>query len=221
MGRAELLMSRKQYGEALEIYQTLLVGDPKNPALLNKAGIACQQQLDFKNAKRYYERAIKIDPKFNVAINNLGTVYYQFRKYKRAVREYKKALSLDPESGSFYSNLGYAYFSLKEYDNAMAAFRRALELDPGLFERRNTAGSLLMERTVGDRGLFFFYLAKSYAQMNNAQRCAEYLRKSRDEGYKQVATAKTDPAFATVRENPLVKEVLDSLTPSPPARSDL
>lgn len=210
--RGDALVAQKQYSDAIGVYQELLRAYPRDAALLNKIGIAYHQEVNLREAKRYYERAVHADPKYASAVNNLGALEYQRKNYKKAVRQYDKAISIDPTVGSFYSNLGYANFGMKQFDAAMAAFRKAMEIDPSLFEQHGQSGTVLMERSVDDRGEFFFYLAKSFAQAGNAERCANYLRKSRDEGYKRVAAAKTDPAFATVRENPLVKDVLDSLT---------
>jgi len=74
---------------------------------------------------------------------------------------------------------------------------------------------------VDDKGTFFFFLAKSYASMGNAERCAHYLRMARDEGYTGLAAVQTDPAFASVLKDPSVQEILQPASPSanqtPPA----
>ena len=223
--RADLFMARKQYPEAAEVYQRLVAQEPRNAILLNKLGIACHQQMMLEQAKRYYERAAKADKTFANAYNNLGTIYYQRKNYRKAIRAYKQALVLDSRIAAVHSNLGYAYFGEKHYDEAMDAFRRALTIDPAVFDRSQNAGSLLQDRSVSDHGLFYFFLAKSFAQMGNAQRCAQYLRKARDEGYERLAAAKTDPAFASVLDDPEVGEIL-GMTPavdkkietSPPGR---
>ncbi len=212
--RADSMVARKMYTDALAAYKALQAKKPHNAALLNKIGICYHHLLKLNDAKRHYQLALRADPKFASAANNIGTIYYQQKKYKKAVKEYQRAIAIGPELGSFDSNLGYAYFSDKQYDRAMAAFRRALQLEPTVFERHSLTGTAMMERSVEDHGLFFFFLAKSYAQMGNAERCAEFLRKARDEGFTKVASAKTDPAFAGVREHPLVKQVLDNLSPA-------
>lgn len=211
--RGDGFVADKQYSDAIAVYQGLLQEHPRDAVLLNKIGIAYQQQHDMRDAKRYYDRAIKADPKYASAFNNLGAIEYDSKRYKKAIRDYNKAIALDPGVGSFYSNLGYAYMSTKEVEPAMAAFRKAIAIDPGVFEQHGQAGTILMERSIEDRAQFFYYLAKSFAQAGDAEHCANYLRKARDEGYKLIANVKTDPAFAAVRENPLVKEILDSLTP--------
>ncbi len=215
--RADLMMVRKQYAEAAALYLNLVQQEPRNAVLLNKLGIAYHQQMILDQAKRYYERAAKADRTYANAYNNIGTVYYQRRNYRKAIRAYKQALHINPNMATVYSNLGYAYFGQKHYEEAMDAFHRALELDPTVFDRSQSAGTLLQDRSVSDHGLFYFFLAKSFAQVGNAERCAEYLRKARDEGYPGLASAKTDPAFASVLHDPAVAEVLQ-LTP-PPAKT--
>ncbi len=66
-------------------------------------------------------------------------------------------------------------------------------------------------RSVEDHGLFDFMLAKSYAQMGDAPHCAIYLRRAIDDGYKQLAAAQTDPAFANVRTDPDVKVLFEEI----------
>ncbi len=210
-GRADLQMARKEYAEAAKTYRQLVVQAPKNPVYLNKLGIAYHQQTMLSVAQRFYEKAAKADPQYADALNNIGTVYYQRKKYGKAVRYYRKALQIRETMPAVYCNLGYAYFSEKHYVEAMDAFQRAVQLDPAVFDHSSRTGSILQDRSlVGERGMFNFLLAKSYAQMGNAERCAHYLRKARDEGYSSIAKVKDDPAFAAVLRDPGVQEALQA-----------
>jgi tetratricopeptide (TPR) repeat protein len=208
--RADLQMARKEYAEAAKTYKQLVVQAPRNPVYLNKLGIAYHQQQMLSVAQRFYEKAVKTDPQYADAFNNIGTIYYQKKKYSKAVRFYKKALQIREDMPAVYCNLGYAYFSEKHYPEAMAAFQRAVHLDPTVFEHSSRTGSILQDRSVGDRGTFYFLLAKSYAQVGNAERCAYYLHKARDEGYASMAKVKDDPAFAAVLRDPGVQEALQA-----------
>ena len=69
-------------------------------------------------------------------------------------------------------------------------------------------GSILQQRAAPNPGLFFFLLAKSFAKAGDAERTAHYLKLSRDDGYKDFATAEKDPEFAKVIQDPRVHEVL-------------
>jgi len=219
----DLHMARKRFSEAIEVYKSLLQKEPKNPVLLNKIGIAYHQLMQLGEARRYYQRSIKADKTYAPARNNLGAVYYDMRKYRQAVNEFRRAIKLRPDMATAHSGLGYSYFARKKYDDAVLSFQRALQLDPDIFERRSSFGSLVQSGTVADRALFYFFLAKTFALQDNAERCAHYLRKSRDEGYKNIDKVETDPAFASVLKDPLVQQVLHptptaAATPRPPGR---
>jgi len=204
----DLYMVRKEYREAAELYKRLADENPKNAVYFNKLGIALHQQTALNLALKYYERATKIDPLYADAQNNIGTIWYQRKKYGKAIRAYQRALKIRGDMAVLYSNLGYAYFEDKKYEQSIASFKQALVLDPQFFEHNGSrTGSVLQDRSVNDRGRFYFMLAKSFAEAGNVERCLIYLRKAKDEGYKELAAAKSDPAFAAVLKDPAIQEV--------------
>ena len=206
---ADLYMARKDYREAALTYKQLADRNPQNPVYLNKLGIALHQQAALGAALKYYERASKVDPSYADAQNNIGTIWYQRKKYGRAIKAYKKAINIRSDMAVLHSNLGYAYFGEKKYQEAISSFRQALALDPQLFEHNGSrSGSILQDRSVSDRGRFYFLLAKSFAEAGNLERCLIYLRKAKDEGYKELSSVKSDPSFAVVLKDPAVQEVL-------------
>lgn len=210
---ADLLMVRKEYREAERDYKELTEQEPRNAVFENKLGIAKHQQMDLHGALKCYERAMKLDHQYADAQNNIGTIWYQRKKYGKAIRAYRKAIKLRPDMAVLYSNLGYAYFGDKKFEESIASFRQALAIDPGVFDHNGSrAGSLLQDRSVWDRGRFYYLLAKSFAEAGNLDRCLLYLRKAKDEGYKSLNDVKSDPAFAAMLQLPAMQEVL-----APPA----
>ncbi|HEX2662370.1 MAG TPA: tetratricopeptide repeat protein [Candidatus Acidoferrum sp.] len=206
---ADLYMARKEYREASQLYKRLADQNPQNAVYLNKLGISLHQQAALGPALKYYERAVKADPSYADAENNIGTIYYQRKKYGKAIKAYQRAIAIRNDMPVLYSNLAYAFFEDKKFEQAIASFRQALVLDPQLFERSSSRnGSILQDRTVGDRGKFYFLLAKSFAEAGNLDRCLIYLRKAKDEGYKELAAIKMDPSFAAVIKNPAIQEIL-------------
>jgi tetratricopeptide (TPR) repeat protein len=206
---ADVYMARKDYREAAETYKRLTDENPRNAVYLNKLGIALHQQAALTLALKYYEKATKIDPTYADAENNIGTIWYQRKKYGKAIKSYQRAIAVRRDMPVLYSNLGYAYFGDKKYDQSIAAFHQALTLDPQFFEHNgNRNGSVLQDRSVTDRGRFYYLLAKSFAEAGNLDRCIVYLRKAKDEGYKDLMAAKTDPDFAIMLKNPAVQEIL-------------
>jgi tetratricopeptide (TPR) repeat protein len=205
----DLYMARKQYREATEQYRSLSEQNPRNAVYLNKLGIALHQQTALSAALKFYERAVKVNPKYADAENNIGTIWYQRKKYGKAVRAYQKAIKMRDDMPVLYSNLGYAYFSQGKYEDSIAAFRTALAKDPQFFERGSSrTGSILQDRSVPDRGRFYFLLAKSFAEAGNLDRAIFYLRKSKEEGYTQINEVKKDPAFAALLQDPAVIDLL-------------
>jgi len=203
--RGDILMARKQYREAVDTYSEI---KPLTATLVNKIGIAYHQMLELNLARKHYERAIKLDPKYAEAINNLGTVHYAKKSYRRAIGQYKKALKLSPDSASIYSNLGTAHFARKKYKDAAEAYEKALSLDPDVFERRNSHGILLQERSVQERAKFHFYMAKTYAKAGAVERALLYIRKSLEEGFKERDKYKEDPEFAKLQELPEFQQLM-------------
>jgi tetratricopeptide (TPR) repeat protein len=203
--RADILMARKMYREAAEIYKQC----PLDSAVIqNKIGIAYHQMMQTDIAKRYYERAIKLDPNYAEAINNVGTIYYSRKSYRRATKLYQRALTLAPNSASIYSNLGTAFFARRNYKKAAEIYEKALALDPEVFEHRNSWGILLQERSVEERAKFYYYLAKTYAKAGMNDRALTYIRKALEEGLTERKKMMEDPEFASLRKLPEFQELL-------------
>ncbi|MFZ0416176.1 MAG: tetratricopeptide repeat protein, partial [Candidatus Acidiferrales bacterium] len=205
--RADILMARKMYPEAARSYERLAKQEPHNAALLNKLGIAYEGGHNDGPAERSFKKAIKEDKTYASAYNNVGTVEYDRRKYSHAIDWYQKTLALRPDMAPVYYNLGCAYFDAKRYPEAMDAFQRAIQIDPQVMAEHGSGGSVIQPRGTTNMAFFYFLVARTYAQMGNAERAAHYLTMSRDDGYKQFAAAKTDPTFARVIKDPRVLAV--------------
>ncbi|MFN0167153.1 MAG: tetratricopeptide repeat protein [Bryobacteraceae bacterium] len=203
--RADILMARKMYREAIEKYQAI---EPQTAVIANKTGIAYHQMMQLDRAKKHYERSIKMDRRYAEAINNVGTVHYARKSFRRAVSFYKRALKITPNSASIHSNLGTAEFARKRYKEAVEAYQRALSLDSDIFEHRSTYGTILQERTVEEKAKFHYYLAKTYAQAGYKDRALQYLRKALEEGFKDKQKMAEEPDFAAFRESPEFQELL-------------
>jgi tetratricopeptide (TPR) repeat protein len=207
---ARLYLVRKQYREAQDLFHRLTVEHPKNAVYWNELGISLHNQAQLDAALRCYQKSAKLDPHYSDVLNNIGTIYYEHKKYAKAIRFYKKAISLRQDFAAFYLNLGYAYFGEKNYEESIASFRKALQIDPDTFDAaKSRTGTVIQDRSIAsDRARFYFLLAKSFAESGNVERCVIYLKKARDDGYKDMNSIKSDPSFASVIKDPAVQEVL-------------
>jgi tetratricopeptide (TPR) repeat protein len=208
--RADILMARKEYEEAIEGYQKILKQEPKNAEILNKVGVAYQQLTDLKHSEHFYKKAMEADKTFASAVNNIGTVEYERGRYGKAVKYYLKAVEFGKDLPTVYSNLGYAYVADKHFPEAIDSFRKALALDPTIFETKGGSGTIIQDRSSPDPGLFYYFVAKTFALSGDAEHAAHYLKLARDDGYKDYKGAETDPAFAKVIKDPRVQEVLQT-----------
>jgi tetratricopeptide (TPR) repeat protein len=205
--RGDILMARKMYREAIEMYAQ---EKPVTAVLRNKTGIAYHQLLQFELARKHYEMAVKLDRNYAEALNNLGTVYYARKNYRRAISQYKRALRVAPQSASIYSNLGTAYFARKDYKLAAETYQKAVSLDPEVFEHRGSFGVILQERTVEERAKFHYYLARTYAKAGQIDRALQYIRKALEEGFTERKKIMDEPAFVALHEMQEFKELVAS-----------
>jgi len=208
--QADALRAAKQYLDAIDYYQAALAKSPQSFSVSNKLGIAELMLQRFREAGRNFERAIKENRKFGEAYNNLGVIDYERRKYGPAIKQYKKALTLQPDSASFYSNLGAAYFARKDFEHATRAYAKAVELDPQVFERSSHSGVAAQMASPEDRAHYDYVVAKLYAKMGDHDHSLEFLRKSMEEGYKDVAHVYTDPEFADLCKDTRFAELMKS-----------
>ena len=204
--RGDIFMARKMYREAIDAYREA----PETALSVNKIGIAYHQLADLNSAARCYQRAIKLDPKFSQAINNLGTIYYSRQSYRRAIGQYKKVLRITPDSASTLANLGSAYLARKQYELASENYQKAMAIDPGIFEHHNGVGTTVRDQAVGDRPMFFYYLARSYAKAGMKDQALNYIRKSLEEGFKERKKFIDDPEFAGLQKDPEFQKIMES-----------
>ena len=203
--RGDIFMARKMYREAVDRYRTI---KPATAVVNNKIGIAYQQLQQFDEAERWYKRASKLDPRYAQAVNNLGTVYYAQKSFRKATRQYEKAIQLVPDSASFISNLGMAWFARKNYERATELISKAMAIDPDINERRGTTGTTLLDRSIEERAMFHFHLAKIYAKDGRQELALSYMRKALEEGFKDREHFLKDPEFSALQQVPEFQELL-------------
>jgi len=214
--RADDLRAQKLYLDALDYYRAAMAKEPNSARLLNKVGITNLMMQRNRDARRSFEKSIKADGKMADAYNNLGVVFYEERKYGAAIKQYRRAIAVDGTSASFFSNLGAAHFAKKEFEAASTAYQHALELDPDVFERSSRAGVQAQLPSPEDRARYDYTVAKLYAKMGAPDRSLEYLKKAKEEGYKDLKDVYKDAEFAELRKDKRFAELMASKTPALP-----
>ena len=214
--RGDQLRVDKNFLDALDYYNAALKMGANNSVLYNKAGI-CELMLQrFREAKKSLERSIKADRTHADAYNNLGVIYYHERNYNKAIKQYDKAIQIRADAASYYSNRGAAYFSKKQFEKAVPDYAKALELDPDIFERTSRGGVMAQLPSPEDRARYDYVLAKLYAKMGDADRSLHYLKKSMEEGYKDIRDVYKDSEFTELRKDPRFGELMAAKTTAIP-----
>ena len=196
-------------------------GPPQSPndssVIVVKPQLTEEQLADlYMVRKEYHEAALLYkklsdqEPRNPVYLNKLGIALHQQTALTMALKYYEKAAKVDPMYADAQNNIGTIWYQRKKYAESILAFRQALTIDPKLFENNGSrAGSVLQDRSVSDRGRFYFMLAKSFAEAGDLDRCLHYLRKAKEEGFVGLAAdVKKDPAFTAVLEDPAIGEIL-------------
>ena len=214
--RGDQLREQKLYLDALDYYRAALAKQPNSAGLLNKMGISQLMVQRYRDARKAFERAIKADGKAADAYNNLGVVYYEEKKFGAAIKQYRKAIAIDDSSAAFFSNLGAAQFARKEFEPAVAAYQHALELDPDVFDRTSRGGVQAQLPSPEDRARYDYTVAKLYAKMGYADRSLQYLRKAKEEGYKDFNNVYKDAEFAELRKDKRFTELMATKVPALP-----
>ena len=205
--RADVFMARKNYEDAADYYyRALRQSSFKNPVLWNKLGIAFQQVGKFASAGKAYSRAIRAEKSFPEAWNNLGTVYYMEKKYGKSVKYYQRAIELNGEVASFHMNLGTSYYHLKKFDQAVQEYRTALGIDPAVVKQQSSMGTVV--HAAGTGVDFYFYMAKAFASVGNAEDAVRYLRRALEDGFNDTKRIDNDPDFKKISQYPAFVELL-------------
>lgn len=205
--RADIFMARKSFADAVDFYTRALKQDNSRSAVLwNKLGIAYQQQLRYRPARKAYNEAIRRRQDFAEAWNNIGTVYYLQDRFHKSVKCYLQAIRLSPTSASFHLNLGTSYYHLRKIKEAVDEYRRALELDPNCLTERSATGTVVQAR--GADVDFYFYLAKVFASLGRVEDAVRYLRRAFEDGLQDRKRIDQDPDLKKISRDPAYVELM-------------
>jgi len=207
--RADSLMVRKLYEDAILTYQKVLVLNPRDPIAHNKLGIAYHSLPDLQKAKVEYEHAKKLNPKYYEAWNNLGTVYYSLKNYKKAIKYYQKAIVFNPTSATTYHNLGAAYFAVNKSVEGFQSFQEAFRLDPAILEKISNSGTIIRTGYV-NQGIQNFYIAKLFIQSGQTEKALSYLLKALENGFDDYDKITKDPDFKALAQDERLARMLPS-----------
>jgi tetratricopeptide (TPR) repeat protein len=148
MGRRFIVNSN--YGEAIEMLNTLLRYDASVHEAFFLRGVAKYNLDDLVGAEMDYTRAIKLNPVFTLAYEYRAIAYARLGNYDQALRDFREAINLRPDQPSPYYSRGVTYLLTNQLDEAIQDFNQFIRMNDRVAEAFINRGTcyLLKKDTV-------------------------------------------------------------------------
>lgn len=154
-----IAMRLHQHGQldaAQELYEQLLVLDPRNANARHYLGVLMHARERSEEAVKLIHESIALDPNVPDWHGNLGNVLLNLGRVEDAADAYAKAVDLAPHSAGFLNNLGAVRRAQGRLPEAKSAFLKALELDPTRADAYNNLGNLYHAMGLAEQSLKYY-----------------------------------------------------------------
>ena len=205
--KGDVANARDNFDLAATYYERALQTGPPTTDLYNKLGIARLKQNNYSAARKSFQQALKLDPHNAFALNNLGALMCLEKKYRPALQYMRRALELDDANANFHVNMAEAWVGLSQIDRAMTEYARAMELDPDVFASGD-AGVVAQLKTPEQVARMDYLIAKVFAKKGNLDGALDYLRRAKENHYRQIADVYVDKEFAALWQDPRLATIV-------------
>jgi Flp pilus assembly protein TadD len=120
----------KQYAEAEEIYQQILIEYPNDASTTSMLGTMYLQQGKNEQAEVFLKRSLSLSPNQALAYCNLGVILSESGRKTEAIDAYEHAIAIKPNLTEALSNLGGVLAYLEQNERAIDFCKRAIEINP-------------------------------------------------------------------------------------------
>ena len=135
---------QRNYQEAENLYNKVLLREPTNYEALRHLGILNQDLENYEKAYNYFISAIKTNPNGFQALSNLATIHMQNKNYDLAHKCLIKSFKINSNYVPTINNLAGYYHKINDPKNAVEYSLRSLKLDPNNALARNQYAKSLM-----------------------------------------------------------------------------
>jgi tetratricopeptide (TPR) repeat protein len=130
-----ILRSRKQYAEAVDVYNRAIAMIPKPDrrhwVYFYARGTSYERLKNWPPAEVDLKKALKLYPDQPLVLNYLGYSWIdQGINLDEGMRLIERAVAMKPDDGYIVDSLGWAHFKRGNYDEAVRYLERAVELRP-------------------------------------------------------------------------------------------
>src|SRR2546425_893189 len=142
---AEVHLLKRDFGAALELYETLIREVPDSPKLWNERGVVLHQAGRADDALASYRQAVEVDPKYALAWNNMGVVVAHAGDTEEAIEALRTGLQLQGAFSAARLNLALLLYQLRRFQLSLEAYRQVLQTEPASAAAWNGIGLVLVE----------------------------------------------------------------------------
>jgi len=148
---AQLRQARAEHEQghfhpALRKYERVLSLAPRDPNVLQLAGVAAAELERWEQAIGYLQAAIPFAQDDPGLYSNLGNALRGAKRYADALAAYERALFLKESFAEAHNNRGTVLTELDRFDEAEGSYRRALQIRPNYTEAYANLGALSATR---------------------------------------------------------------------------
>jgi tetratricopeptide (TPR) repeat protein len=128
--RAEQAFDKKDYLQAVSLFQQILSLDSGDYQSWTELGTVYLQQGKSAEAEQAYTRAVQIKPTYLLALIDLGKLRLALKNYDGAIDALTRAIEAKPDSADANFLVGEALLQIKKGSLAVSYLTQALKLDP-------------------------------------------------------------------------------------------
>lgn len=110
---------------AEELYQNMLIRDPKNLESRRRLAIIASRKENFEEAVKLFKECVELEPNNAELLNDFGYACYMGEDLKGAEQHLKSAVQLQPNFPSAWTNLGLVFAQQSCFQECREAFARA------------------------------------------------------------------------------------------------
>jgi tetratricopeptide (TPR) repeat protein len=127
---AEILTKRKDYADAMEVYNGALQDFPHDTDLLYSRAMLAEKMDDLVMLERDLRSILSREPNNADALNALGyTLADRTDRYNEAYELVKRAYELKPDDHYVIDSMGWTLYRMGRHQEALMHLRRAMELN--------------------------------------------------------------------------------------------
>jgi tetratricopeptide (TPR) repeat protein len=127
---ADRLVHARKSDEAMQIYDSILAGEPNNAEVYCLRGSA-HCRLNHKNeALADFNKAIELNPKLAQPYIGCTEVWFAEGNAAKFLADVDKALAINPRYAPAFSARAWLFYRQKKLDDALSDATKSIELDP-------------------------------------------------------------------------------------------